>query len=519
MANYAIFMGGTGSKCAEAMAFLCAGGAFSDSGPVQVLICDSDRANGNFTRACNILETYQQLQEKFCTFDKPRSRFLSARLAVSPWVVTWKNDAELKLDKLNDIQAGNGVDPQKLHARISESIRVMKALYKRSSMNQIISNLGYFGTPAVGASALRAALAEGSQDNNPFIQLKFNIENDLANGNDVRIILVGSVFGGTGAASLATIAYSLNSLLSENPLRRNQASLCALLMLPYFTYSKDSDLKVNGPRIDANKFPAACKRALEYYDKYARLRINGQDGIFDRIYMLGLPDPIKITEKANGSAKQLNEALFPEWEAALAIRHFFCDADVQKNNQKSYIKWVEQDTAEHKINVSWNHLSMPDLAGNIEALLLFSLVWHTHFKPQIDKYVENKERHVRDYFTILLKPYAQDTKGDWEMTMGQINQLTNGFMRWVSESITTENALAQQLIDNKKYKLSLNQGQIDIPADGWKNIVTGRPGKAKNAIVLRMGKEFDGLKNSPYQESIDNVSVFFHTLFQACDMS
>src|SRR6266446_2572674 len=57
--NYLIALGGTGSRCLEAVVYLSAAGLFHD--PLHVLIIDPDQNNGNSVKTRQIITAYHAL--------------------------------------------------------------------------------------------------------------------------------------------------------------------------------------------------------------------------------------------------------------------------------------------------------------------------------------------------------------------------------------------------------------------------------------------------------------------------
>ena len=58
--NVVIAIGGTGARCAEAIAHLAVSGAYG--GAVRLLLVDLDQGNGNLDRARRVVSRYQALR-------------------------------------------------------------------------------------------------------------------------------------------------------------------------------------------------------------------------------------------------------------------------------------------------------------------------------------------------------------------------------------------------------------------------------------------------------------------------
>src|SRR6185503_10683010 len=57
--NYLISIGGTGSRCLEAVIYMAAAGVFQS--PMHILIIDPDQNNGNSTRSRQLIRDYHAL--------------------------------------------------------------------------------------------------------------------------------------------------------------------------------------------------------------------------------------------------------------------------------------------------------------------------------------------------------------------------------------------------------------------------------------------------------------------------
>src|SRR5262249_41240382 len=128
-----------------------------------------------------------------------------------------------------------------------------------------------------------------------------------------RIMIVGSIFGGTGASGLPLLIKNLRDAdpsLPKHQLLRD-APIAAISVQPYFDVQGD-----NGSSIDSNTFVSKTRAALEYYaDNICR------NQSLNALYYLA--DDVANTQKgADGAAAQRNKAHFIELAAAMAVFHF-----------------------------------------------------------------------------------------------------------------------------------------------------------------------------------------------------
>ena len=221
--NFLIGLGGTGAKCVEAFTYLAACGIGPESAWVGLL--DQDRSNGNATRTQQLLADYSTLREMLRApggVDIGSSCSLLSTRIVQPgggwaWAPDGNSSQSLAL------MAGYGGLPAQQQA-------LMQGLFTTAE-RELTLDEGFRQRPALGAAVtLKNVSASSSIWKNLIEALQAS-----GHGASVRVFLVASIFGGTGASGLPTVA----RLLREEIQRRNLAErvkLGALLLLPYFSF-------------------------------------------------------------------------------------------------------------------------------------------------------------------------------------------------------------------------------------------------------------------------------------------
>ena len=145
------------------------------------------------------------------------------------------------------------------------------------------------------------------------------IRQELVRGGRPRILLAGSIFGGTGASAIPSIAKYIRQLTDLNPdpdARRTVgggAVIGAMLLLPYFATTKGDGV------IDYTQFEPKAKAALEYYAKEGVGY--GDNKVFNAIYMVGSQDKVAYSYCTGGS-EQNNAAHLVDFLGAEAVSHF-----------------------------------------------------------------------------------------------------------------------------------------------------------------------------------------------------
>ena len=304
--NILLGIGGSGARCVEAFLHLAAVGI----GPTDVSVCivDQDAANGNSADALSLLSQLSVLQAMLKRPGKhliPNSSdFLNT--AVKPLNDSgfWSPSLLTSSRRPYTYFRADSMEPA--------SRALFDSLYSKDEQ-RIELDEGYHGRPNIGAAVLTANVLS----NDDF--LKSLVDNIIAGagaGQDVRIFLVGSIFGGTGAAGFPTIA----RLISRNPdvaRKRGAIKIGGAILLPYFHFT-DSNEDDHVIRARAATFLRNSEGALRYYDT-----IENEGGVYDALYVIGLDPYLTRRNLGRGGKVQVNPPMLPEMLGALAaVRHF-----------------------------------------------------------------------------------------------------------------------------------------------------------------------------------------------------
>jgi hypothetical protein len=168
---------------------------------------------------------------------------------------------------------------------------------------------GFRGHPSIGSAVLANTLK--LTNNEPWGTFRSLVLNELNNGHQVNVFLVGSIFGGTGVAGFPTIG----ELLKKELKGIEEIRLGGALALPYFSFIADdstSDL-----RASSEDFLVNTLASLGYY-----LSRNDMD-VFDVLYLMGEENMCPVSQFSIGANTQKNEAPFLEVFMGLAAIDFF----------------------------------------------------------------------------------------------------------------------------------------------------------------------------------------------------
>ena len=165
-------------------------------------------------------------------------------------------------------------------------------------------NEGFRGHPSIGAAVLARKYALPDENSVQWTEFIDKVRQDMGSGGDVKIFLAGSVFGGTGAAGIPTVARLLRNDLDKYEKR---VSLGCGLILPYFNFTVPEDETALFAR--SENFLTNTKAALKYYSQ--------KENVFNLMYFVGdsLITPVK--EFSPGATTQKNDAHIVDFYSAM----------------------------------------------------------------------------------------------------------------------------------------------------------------------------------------------------------
>jgi len=361
MSLYVIGIGGTGAKCLEAITNLSATGLLIKPGQpeqtVNLLFIDADETNGSLERARNSLNLYQQ-----------NHSLLSSNRAPVPWMQTqikslnlWSPFSRTSTDK----KLGNFFGYNTLKQNTPPLGNLFDVLFTESE-REVALDVGFRGRPAIG-SAVMSQIDLQRLDEEPWRTLIERIQGDAGGGLAPKVILYGSMFGGTGASGLPTLGRLLANKLARTGLK-DRVKIACVFLLPYFGFTPP----VRGTEevyARADQFLLNTEAALRYY-------LTQAERVFDTVYLLG-NQSLSQVEFSVGKQSQRNKPHFVELFAALAARHFSLNA----LNETSPIFLISR---QQQGRLNWRDL--PETMQVKEGLgnaARFAYVWLANIAPEL----------------------------------------------------------------------------------------------------------------------------------------
>lgn len=294
---YVFAIGGSGSRILYPLTMLLAAGMETGNcNEIVPVIIDTDIKNGNVKRTRKVIEKYIAVRNALYSGQVPMCRFFKTQM--SPLKLVSIDGANL--GSLREVigeaeMKGVNLEPLKKETGL---------LFSDDNLNMPLE-FGFIGNPNVGTVVLNYLFEHNSAFQEAF--------GGIVAGD--RIILLSSIFGGTGAAGFPLL---VNKIKANNALAG--CILGSVTAIPYYNVKKDPhkvDDKIDHTKfkINSDDFNPKTVAALSYYDKY----IQGQVDFF---YYIG-DDAMKSEyENILGGKDQENPAHLVELLGALSIIDF-----------------------------------------------------------------------------------------------------------------------------------------------------------------------------------------------------
>lgn len=269
-------------------------------------------------------------------------------------------------------------------------------------------NVGFVGNPNIGSIVLNSL---SFQDD------KFSDIIEHISSND-GVFVIGSLFGGTGAAGLPLVINTFNQIGDKRPV------LGAGALLPYFTFGEADKtvhiIDTNKWDVDSSTFDVKTRAALMYYDVYMC-----QTNNLDYMYYAG-DDLRDAYQHYVGGKDQINPANRVELMMALSVVDFSKKGHSEKIE---YIRPVIKTTKDNTINVEG--INNADFKkAMIKFQILKVMFENDNFLKEA---VSQKRSFVKNIkFTEEIRSAVVNDYEQFESSYG-INKLFKEWDKWLGE--------------------------------------------------------------------------------------
>jgi len=325
--NLVIGAGGTGARVFEALINLCAAG-LGPLDPIKLFLIDPDASNGNVSRLRQQLAAYNKCREYIHGEVKVMGYPFGTEFA--PYIRPGDSELSAWSPIPSDATLGEGVLKYSLLSKTEKMI--VDLLFTKQEKETALTE-GFRGHPSIGAMTM--TLLSQHQTEHQWAQILQDIQSAITSGHEAKVILVGSVFGGTGASALHPIAKFLFESVVGN---KNLLKIGVVAVVPYFGFNKEVDAPAEGVALEtaptatntemaarSEWFSLATKSALQFYRHLYSSRKDGSlnaDWPFEWMFWLGDHDLASVDYNVGGP-EQRNPAHVVELIAGLHLLDAF----------------------------------------------------------------------------------------------------------------------------------------------------------------------------------------------------
>lgn len=267
--NYIIPIGGTGARVMRGIVYLSMAGCFNGES-FKVMCVDSDETNGDVGRLEQLINLYQSLRKKL---ENEKLDNKNHNNYVFPEIISADVDKSagkrLVWSPLSGEETNSNMSMSEMvhESTMSDKIRdVYDFLYSKAERNKRLVG-GFYGHTSIGSYFMAQQIVNGGR----YTEVWESFFNNVNDKQD-KIFIIGSVFGGTGASGVPTIARILNEMEETK-----NVPIGAIFLQPYFRPVTKNDVG-EGLEIDWNTFTTKTKTALSYYSE------QNYNAIFNEMY-------------------------------------------------------------------------------------------------------------------------------------------------------------------------------------------------------------------------------------------
>jgi hypothetical protein len=437
MSFYFIGIGGTGAKCLEAVTHLAAAGLLPE-GKLYSMFIDPDSANGSLDRAKASLVEYRRCESKL---KSDRSALFQTPIQVADPSV-WS-----PFNQSTNLTLEDSIEYNSIRAREPNLAGLVDVLFSQEEKQSDLA-VGFRGHPSIGAVVLADAVDLNNKE--PWSTFHTLITQDAASGQQARIFICGSIFGGTGASGLLTIARLVKREIAD--IDDTQIRFGCSMLLPYFTFDSHG-INQDGMKANASSFIPNTQSALKYYHQ------NGYSDVYDSIYVLGDRAQSQVETASIGGSSQRNEPHFIELFAGLAAIDFF-----QSHRPSGHPNRVAVLSRQNENSLEWNDLPYFDkemLKPKITQMVKFAFAYLGVYEPAI---ISVQKDPNKAYIYPWLVDFLGDAKIQEALESVEAQELFQSlsnyakyFLEWVGNIHTSAERLEIRLIRTDLFSLKENE--------------------------------------------------------------
>jgi hypothetical protein len=316
---FIIGIGGTGMRCLESFVHLCGMGMF-DNTEVNMLALDTDLENGNFARLQELVDAYVKVKGENKAQVSHAETFFSAKINFHKFSPDYSRTETGSFQRIAKVSYAG------------ENERDLSNLLFTDNVQTFDLKHGYRAQTHMGSMLMYHAIVD-EVNKNPGGSLSGYID-ELYNANttgNVKLFILGSVFGGTGASSIPVMPAALDTAVRKRHQGKTLDKLYigATLLTSYFTFISPTQNSREAQKViaDSKNFSMNSQAAMMFYEDDLSVK-----SAYQKFYMLGTPTNEFKTEQSEtdtitGGSRQRNDAHYIELFSAFAAYDFFKSSD------------------------------------------------------------------------------------------------------------------------------------------------------------------------------------------------
>jgi hypothetical protein len=465
-------------------------------------LVDQDRANGNVERTLRTIEMYQKLRGKLRQVE-------SHKLSKNSGLLKTKIDLPTSGPLWCPLPGASSTLERVFRLDIlkPELQGMFRCLYAEEEQSMDL-DVGFRGKPHIGAAAI---LSQASPEV-PFWKDLGGVIQKARAGNEVRIFLAGSIFGGMGAAGFPTIARRLRE---EVRAVGGNIKISGALFLPYFMFGdpkNDQDQDV--ARSEA--FLEQAQGALYFYTNLLRR----EPDILDSLYMLGWSPMINLAYHEKGGQNQVNPPMIPELYGALAGAHFFAGngAGGQKiyhigRSEGGVLTWDDVPPIDDDENGVKNKLGQ---------LLRFASAYRYIYHPALAQNRVHLSKNESWFRRMFQKQGINPKDDDNQEVFALLDQFCGSALNWISSlsffgggqtdlDLVSAETLAMEAKPNEGYSASLRNSLTKHEKSQFAKLIKGQTSSSLDRV-------FERLTYDKIDDGHNGLGTFCGSLFDFCEL-
>ena len=387
-------IGGSGSRVIRSLSMLLASGVphFKSGDQVFPIMIDYDVDNGDTKRAYECVEIYNNLHASAYPIDLEKKQKTDRRFFHTSLMKMADMGGELTSSftmqfrhNPNDKTFGDAIAYDSLRGEKSKTKDLLKTLYDVSSSDDtelgIDMTVGFKGNPNIGSVVFNNL--KGTNELKDFFKC-------CQPENGDKVILIGSLFGGTGASGIPELVKAI-----RNERKTANVQLGVIMLMPYFSFDP-SDEKGT---VKSNLFDSKTRAALSFYESS---EVNNK---IDSIYYIGDKERTKTPYHLGGKL-QRNKSHIVDLIGAISVLHFF-NTD-KSGGRKKYKYRIRDNEKNHEPGYTILNFYKDDYQNIIHSMV--KLAFAVKF---VESEIAKKTKEVTDrpYSKAFELPLYYDDKG------------------------------------------------------------------------------------------------------------